>query len=219
MKIDTDKLEEFCRLNDFILIDDKELQKENMYKNFVYATDDNFLGIRVYPIDMPLIINNGVWDKLKKVNKELKKDNKCLTIYDAYRPIAVQKMFWDCFYKTHGYYDETLVANPSKYGTHNIKINAVDLFITNIDGSDIELPCKFDDFTGKASINYNECSREAKRNRDLLINTCSKYGLIVHDDEWWHFYDERLKDQGMKYIYSESDLVPKMEKEVFVLEK
>lgn len=217
LEINYEKLNEFCKLNEFVLITDSILKKENMYKNFVYATDDNFVGTAVYPKNMPILINSSVWEKLKNVNDELKKQGKCITIYDAYRPVDIQKLFWEYFYETHGYYDETLVANPNKYGTHNITINAVDIMISNIDGSLLELPCDFDDFTGKANINYKDCTDKEKNNRDLLISTCEKYGLIVNEDEWWHFYDEKIKSLGMRYNYKESSLIPKEYEKVFSL--
>ena len=218
LKINFDKLDNFCRLNDFIVISDDILKMEGMYKNFVYSTDKNFVGKAVYPSDMPIIVNKGVWEKLVKINNELKTKGKCVTIYDAYRPIQIQRLFWDYFYEEHGFYDETLVANPYKYGTHNIKINAIDMLVSNIDGSYVELPCEFDDFTEKANIYYDKCSNEAKLNRDLLIDIAKKYGLIVNENEWWHFIDERILEKGMKFNYSESDLKPIDEDKVFVLQ-
>ena len=217
LKINDDKLVEFCRVNGFTLIDDDTLKKYGMSKNLVYATADNFVGSAVYPSNMPLLIENGVWDKLIKVNNELMQYGKRIVIYDGYRPRAVQKIFWDTYYEEHGFHDETLVANPKKRGTHNIKINAVDIFIENIDGSPIELPSDFDDFDGRANIHYNNCSEEAKSNRKLLIETAKKYGLIVNDDEWWHYIDSRIVKFGMIGNYSRTKLVPKMEHEVFTL--
>ena len=219
MIIDNNELENFCKINDFIIIDDKMLEEAGMFKNLVYATDNNFVGMSVYPKNMPIIMNKEVWNKLVSINNDLKKEKKCLTIYDAYRPIQIQRLFWDYFYKTHGYYDETLVANPNKYGTHNIKINAIDMFISNIDGSPLELPCEFDDFSEKASIYYENCSNEALLNRDLLINTAKKYGLVVNESEWWHYYDERILEKGMKYNYSESELKPINEDKTFILQR
>ena len=219
LEIDYSKLDYFCDINDFVLISDEELSQEGMYKNFVYATPNNFVGIPVYPSNMPLIMNKDVWKKIKLVNKELIKHNKCITFYDAFRSIQIQKLFWDYFFETHGKYDETLVANPQKYGTHNIKINAIDIFITNVDGSIPELPCEFDDFSGKANIYYDNCSEEAKNNRDLLISTCIKYGFIVNENEWWYFYDERIKDYGMKKSFINSDLIPLYANEVFILKE
>ena len=147
------------------------LKENNMYKDIVYATDNNFVGKRVYPKDMPVIINKGVWDKLIKVNNELKEYGLCVKIYDAYRPIEIQKNFWNRFYNIHGFYDETLVANPNKYGTHNITINAVDISVVDLDGNNFELPCDFDDFSEKSNVKYNACTEKAKYNRDLLIKT------------------------------------------------
>lgn len=210
-------LEEFCEINNFIVITDDMLKENNMYKDLIYATDNNFVGKSVYPKDMPLIMNKDVWQKLIGVNNELKEHGLCLKIHDAYRPIEIQKIFWEEFYNNHGYYDETLVANPNKYGTHNITINAIDIYVVNLDGSIADVPCEFDDFTGKASIYYADCSEKAKYNRDLLISIASKHGLVVNTDEWWHYYDERLEEYGMKYNYSESELVPKKEDRVFIL--
>lgn len=218
LKINFNELENFCRENDFILVDDETLRKEKMHKNFVYATNNNFVGKAVYPEDMPIILNKVVWDKLTKMNNELKLKGKSITIYDAYRPIQIQKIFWDFFYEVHGYHDETLVANPEKYGTHNIKINAVDIFISNIDGSYIELPSEFDDFTEKANIYYDKCSEDAKKNRDLLINTAKEYGLMVSENEWWHFVDEKIYNQGKICNYLESNLIPLGQEKVFVLQ-
>lgn len=210
-------LDKFCADNDFIVVTDEMLKDNNMYKDIVYASNNNFVGKAVYPKEMPIIMNNGVWIKLININKSLMNYGLCLKIYDAYRPVEIQRLFWDYFYETHGYNDETLVANPEKYGTHNITINAVDMFVVNLDGSDVELPCQFDDFSEKAGVNYNGCSNVAKENRDLLINISKENGLVVNEDEWWHFYDDRLLKYGMKYNYSKSDFIPIGEENVFIL--
>jgi D-alanyl-D-alanine dipeptidase len=75
--------------------------------------------------------------ELIKINNELKQKGFCIKIYDAYRPIEIQKLFWEFFYQEHGYYDENLVANPNKYGTHNITINAIDMFKENLDSKEL----------------------------------------------------------------------------------
>jgi len=212
-----DLLEEFCDINDFVIINNNMLIENNIYKHLFYENEDNFVGQRVYPKGMPLIVNKVVWLKLININNDLKKYGLALMICDSYRPIEIQKMFWKFFYNKYGYYDETLIANPNKYGTHNITINAVDMMLVDLNGKDVLLPSDFDDFTEKASIYYQGCSEEAKYNRDLLINIAGKHGLIVNENEWWHYYDERLKEYGMEYNYSQSDLIPKKEEDVFNL--
>lgn len=215
--INYDLLDDFCKINDFVIVNDEMLNQNNMYKDIVYATNDNFLNQQIYPKNMPIIMNKIVWDKLIMINNELKNKGFCLKICDAYRPISVQKIFWEYFYSEHGYYDENLVANPNKYGTHNIKINAVDVVLVKLNGDSIPLPCEFDDFSGKASINYNNITDQMRYNRDLLISTFKKHGMIVNNDEWWHFFDDRLKDYGMGYNYINTELIPKDEDCVFIL--
>ena len=214
LKINFEELNNFCVLNDFVLVDNEMLKEERMYKNFVYSTKANFVGKSVYPKDMPIIINKEVWNKLIKINNELKEKGKCITIYDAFRPIQIQRLFWDYFYEEHGYHDETLVADPDKFGMHNIKINAVDMMLSNLDGSKIELPCEFDDFSEKANIYYDKCSEEAAKNRDLLIEISKRYGLIVNENEWWHFNDERVLGIEIK---KDKNLIPINEEKVFIL--
>lgn len=210
-------LNEFCKINNFIIVTDEMLKKYKMYKNIVYATDNNFVGKKVYPKDMPIIMNKEVWKKLININEDLKKNNYCIKIYDAYRPVEIQKIFWEYFYEKYGYYDENLVANPNKYGTHNIIMNAIDILLSNLDGTNVELPCEYDDFSGKSNILFEDCSEKAKNNRDLLIHTAKKYGLIVNEGEWWHFYDNSLEKYGMNFNYLESELIPKLEEKVFIL--
>lgn len=217
--INESELIDFCRVNNLVIVSDEMLKEHNIYKYLVYAHNDNFLGTSIYNKNMPLIINENVWKKIIRISNDLKKLNKTIKIVDAYRPIEVQKIFWNEFYQRYGYYDERLVANPLKYGTHNIKINAVDLLLVNSDGTELELPCFFDDFSGKASINYNDCSNSAKENRDLLITVALRHGMMVNEDEWWHFFDGKLGNNGMDYDYRGSELIPTGEDKVFVLKK
>ena len=213
LKINKNNLLNFCKKNNFIIISNKMLKKENIKKNLVYSTKNNFTGKIIYPRRVSLIMNKDVWAKLIKINNELKEKGKCITLYDSYRPIQIQKLFWDIFFQIFGFHDETLVANPNKYGTHNIKINAVDILISNIDNT----PIDFDDFTEKASIYYKDCSSAAIANRDLLITTAEKYGLIVNKSEWWHYIDERIAQNGIEFNYSNSDLIPEDEEKTFIL--
>ena len=71
--ISYDNLKHFCDINDFIIVTDEMLKKENMFKNFVYETKNNFVNFPIYPKDMPILMNNKTWKKLIMVNRELKK--------------------------------------------------------------------------------------------------------------------------------------------------
>ena len=210
-------LSKFCKKNRFVIIGHDTLEKYGMGKNIVYATKENFVHEQVYPENMPLLIEEGVWENLILINNELRQYGLRLVIYDGFRPRAVQNKFWDTFFDTYNYHNESLVANPKKRGTHNITPNAVDLLVENVDGSPAELPYKFDDFDGRAAINYEECTSEAKKNRDILIRVAEKYGLVVNKSEFFHFTDQRVRI-GENYFWPKK-CVPKMERRVFKVRK
>ena len=109
------------------------------------------------------------------------------------------------------------MANPKKRGTHNIKINAVDILLSNMDGIVASLPCDFDDFSKSLTLSIMAVEEKKKYNRDLLISVAFKYGLIVNPGEWWHYTDESIQDYGLHYDYNNTDLVPLEEKITFLL--
>lgn len=214
--INYNNLTNFCKINNLKIITKEELLKENIYKNLVYSTKNNFVHKEVYPIDMPLIMNNIIWEKVKKLNNDLKQHNMCLMIYDAFRPIQIQQYFWDTFNKIYGYNDEDFVANPNKYGAHNITLNAIDIIPVSIDGTKLKLPCEFDDFSEKSNTNYKDSDIESLRNRDLLITLAKKNGLIVNKKEWWHYIDESLLKYNSNYL--NTNLIPKELDKTFIKE-
>lgn len=65
---------------------------------------------------------------------------------------------------------------------------AVDLTLINLStGVELEMPSDFDDFSERAHLNYTGGLPVALQNRDLLVRTMAKHGLIAWRNEWWHF--------------------------------
>lgn len=210
LKINKRCLKEFCKVNDLQNITKKIAKQSNLKIYMPYSTKKNFINRRVYPKNMPVLINTEVWENLKKANADLNtRGIKCI-IYDAYRPIGVQYIFWE-YYKElkNGNTDELLVANPDKYGTHNIKIPAIDIMPANLDGSLNELPCDFDDFTGDSCVDLEEYKKNFPKLYDF-ITTMQKYNLIVNPSEYWHFVrNDIFEKYGLMYNFKENfDLIP-----------
>lgn len=218
--IDKNRINEFCKLNDLILINEKIAQENNMLIYLPYATKNNFLGKSIYPKDMPVLINADVWQNLIKANTELNEHGIKIIIYDAYRPINVQYLFWECYKNMHGdNVNEYLVANPEKYGTHNIKIPAIDIIPAYINNNElINLPCEFDNFSENASTNMN-LFKEHYPELYLLINTLDKYNLVVNPSEFWHFTRKDIMQKyGLEFNFKkEKSLIPKLDTEIFKL--
>lgn len=147
-----------------------------------YATEDNFTKTKVYPYDI-CVLQKSTAMKLKKANDELMEMGYRLKIWDAYRPLSVQKIFWDLVP------DSRYVANPNTGGSKHNRGTAVDVTLVDMEGNELEMPTGFDDFTAKAGRSNNDMSETAKKNVELLTNVMVKNGFTTITTEWWHYND------------------------------
>lgn len=144
-----------------------------------YATTNNFTGKQVYSC-AECFLQQSVAQALKKVQEELYLQGLSLKIFDGYRPLSVQKIFWDLVP------DPRYVADP-KVGSRHNRGCAVDVTLVRLDGTELLMPTEFDDFTEKAHANYPHVSSEVAANRTLLNNVMTKHGFENMPTEWWHF--------------------------------
>lgn len=72
----------------------------------MYATENNFTGVRIYDFT-DAYLRYGTVKKLANVQKELKEQGYSLKIWDAYRPFEAQQKLWEV------YPDPNYVANPA----------------------------------------------------------------------------------------------------------
>ena len=147
-----------------------------------YATAANFTGTAVYT-EARAFMQKPAAEALVRVHRKLKKQNLGLVIFDGYRPWSVTKIFWDVTPEDK----RKFVANPAKGSRHN-RGCAVDLSLFDLKtGKLLEMPSGFDDFTDKASPQYEGGTAEQTKNRDLLRAAMEAEGFTVNDNEWWHF--------------------------------
>ena len=144
-----------------------------------YATTNNFTGKQVYD-EARFFLRTEAAKKLLEVQKELQSFGLGLKIFDGYRPLSVQKKFWEIMP------DERYVADPKKGSRHN-RGAAVDLTLVDKNGNEIPMPTPYDDFTEKASRNYMDLSAQVIINRKFLEDIMTKYGFTGMPTEWWHF--------------------------------
>lgn len=145
-----------------------------------YATTDNFTGKILYPTDK-VYCRKIVAEKLKEINSYLKKNhNLRLKIFDAYRPLSVQKKMWEI------YPDPNFVADPATGSRHN-RGAAVDLTIVDSNGVELLMGTLYDDFTDKAGHSYTDFPTHILVNRKLLLNVMTMFGFNHLESEWWHY--------------------------------
>lgn len=144
-----------------------------------YATPDNFTGKTVYPVARCFLVK-GAALALGRVQAELQKQGYGLKVFDGYRPLSVQRAFWEILP------DPRYVADPAKGSRHN-RGYAVDLTLVDAAGRDVPMPTEYDDFTERAHRGYMDLPQEAIANRDRLERAMKRHGFIPFPTEWWHF--------------------------------
>ena len=153
----------------------------NIILDIRYATDNNFLHRKLYPVAR-CVLRGAAAKRLSQVQNYLETKGLGLKVFDCYRPLSVQRQMWQVLP------DPRYVANPESGSRHN-RGAAVDLTLVDRNGKELEMPTDFDDFSKKAHRNYTGASVEAIRNRQLLEEAMTQYGFIPLATEWWHFDD------------------------------
>lgn len=155
----------------------------DIYVELMYATDNNFTGVRIYGFT-DAYLRYGTVKKLANVQKELKEQGYSLKIWDAYRPFEAQQKLWEV------YPDPNYVANPANgMRRHNLG-GTVDITMVAADGSIIPMPTEFDDFSLKADRNYSDIdNEEAVNNVMILQNAMENNGFTGYQGEWWDYSD------------------------------
>ena len=188
-----------------------------------YSSTDNFVGEDMYGNLERAYFEPSFADRVVKAQQILKRRNPnyTLLIYDAARPISVQRHMRKV---VEGTQFEGFVADGTKGGRHNYGV-AVDLTIAQIDGSPLDMGAEFDDFSKAASVKgtpdtddpatrsievYRDyvlglaergiINLEAANNRLLLIEVMLEAGLYPYRREWWHFEEIiSIKETRDKY--------------------
>ena len=154
-----------------------------LFVDLKYATEDNFTNQVIYDFTEP-VLRLGTVKKLAKVQETLLKKGYSLKIWDAYRPTEAQFRLWEVCP------DPDYVSDPNKGFSNHSRGNTVDVTLVRADGSELEMPTGFDDFSALADRDYSDISGNALVNVQLLENTLKEEGFRCYWKEWWHYTDE-----------------------------
>jgi D-alanyl-D-alanine dipeptidase len=146
-----------------------------------YATKHNFTGQVLYvSTDCSLIQPTA--RKLLSAQNEFRSLALGLKVFDAFRPLSVQRRLWEIFP------DDRYVANPA-IGSRHSRGTAVDVTLIDLAGNELEMPTSFDEFTVQAHRSYQNLPKRVVENRKLLEDVMTRNGFVGLTTEWWHFDD------------------------------
>ena len=150
-----------------------------------YATKDNLSGRPLYPFPAAFLRSSAA-NRLAAAAVDLRSKGLRLVIYDAYRPLSVQKALWAA--KP----DARWVADPAKGSSHN-RAGAVDLGLADAAGRALPMPSGFDEFGPRARHGAAGVPPAARRNAETLKAALEAAGFESLADEWWHYRDPQAK--------------------------
>lgn len=165
-----------------------------------YFTTNNFIG---KPIDgynaNRLIFTAEATKALKKVQEDLRNQNLCLKVFDAYRPqravdhfVAWSKDLSDTIQKREFYpevdkqflFREGYIASKSGHS----RGSTIDLSIMDANtGELLDMGGSFDFFGEESWLDYTDLTETQLQNRQILQDAMLKHNFRNYPKEWWHF--------------------------------
>ena len=159
----------------------------------MYTQADNFTGEVLYDNLTEAYLHPDAAYALIEAQKVLKRlhPSYSLIIYDAARPMSVQKKMWNVVKGTSKY---KYVSNPNRGGgLHNYGL-AVDISIQNSLGQPLPMGTKVDHLGVEAHItdeiglvHNGKISETERQNRLLLRKVMKEAGFRALPSKWWHF--------------------------------
>ena len=159
----------------------------------MYTQADNFTGEVLYDDLSEAYLHPDAAYALVKAQEALKQLHPSynLVVYDAARPMSVQKKMWNVVKGTPKY---KYVSNPNRGGgLHNYGL-AVDINIQDSLGQPLPMGTKVDHLGIEAHITQEselvrngKISEAERQNRILLRRVMKEAGFRALPSEWWHF--------------------------------
>ena len=144
-----------------------------------YSTTNNFTKEKVF-LSKECFIHKVAYEHLDLAVQIAKKQNLKIKIFDAYRPVYVQKKLWECLP------DPNFIAPPDKGSPHSRGV-AIDLTLVNSNNIELDMGTGFDEFS---RLSYHGCldiTKEAYQNRLTLLGIMTDAGWDFFRNEWWHY--------------------------------
>ncbi|MDD3108486.1 MAG: M15 family metallopeptidase [Alistipes sp.] len=173
--------------------------------HLIYATPYNFMGKVLYKELNHAFLLPDVAKRLIEAKRRLKAIRPDLNflIYDAVRPISVQREMWRMVEHTEM---RDFVMDPTTAaGSHNLG-NAVDLTLMDCTGQPVPMGSCYDYFGDEARtviedqlLAEGRITRRELDYRLLLRRVMGEEGFTVYPAEWWHF-DAMPLEQARKML-------------------
>ena len=176
----------------------------SIHYNLIYATPNNFLKKPLYNAKLTKAWLHPRAAKMLIHAQEylqMEQPGLSLLVYDAARPMEVQRAMWEWGKRTNKDY---YFADPAKGGgLHNYGM-AVDVTLVNEKNEKLPMGTPFDFFGAESHTNKENDLLKQRRitpaeyqNRKLLRRVMESAGFTPVASEWWHF-NACTRDEALK---------------------
>lgn len=185
---------------------DLESAVPGVFVDLKYSGTDNFLHADVYGDLKNAYAQKDVADKLRKAFALLnaRDSNMRFLIYDAARPLSVQKKMWDIV-NVPGGEKTKYVSNPAQHSVHNYGA-ALDITLCDRQGNPVDMGTTFDFFGELAQpqleahfLSEGKLTTQQIANRKLLRTVMQQAGFRQLPTEWWHYNSCSRETAKSKY--------------------
>ena len=153
---------------------------DNVIIDLRYASNYNFLHQILYQSTRCFLHPEAKEKLLKAVKLAAQLDLK-LKLFDGFRPLSIQQIFWD---KNP---DSKFISNPATGSIPHCRGIAIDLTLTDLAGQELAMGTDFDEFSLKAYHGNLAISPLAQKNRYILMGIMVAAGFDFYLNEWWHY--------------------------------
>ncbi len=160
-----------------------------------YTYEDNFLSKKLYTKIKKPYLQREVAIRLSNCQFYLDsiKPGFKLLIYDAVRPVSVQKIMWNSMDSLPPKIRKRYVSPPTSRSLHNYGA-AVDITLVNENGVPLDMGAQYDEFNKIAYprleqhfFKNGKLTSQQYENRKLLRQVMNSQNFKVLSTEWWHF--------------------------------
>ena len=166
-----------------------------IFVSLAYASSDNFMHEVLYLKWKEAYLQKPVALMLNKAQDRLEvlKPGLHLLVYDAARPLSVQRYMWNALDSIPVKERVKFVSSPGGKSLHNLGC-AVDLTICDVNGIPLDMGAGFDDMRLIAYPMHEAkylaegiLTKDQLANRKLLRSVMRYAGFSGIPTEWWHF--------------------------------
>ncbi|MBL6668351.1 MAG: M15 family metallopeptidase [Crocinitomicaceae bacterium] len=174
---------------------DVQSYNTDIFVELKYASEDNFMGFPLYERMKRAYLQPDVAKRLNycQIYLSALDTSLHLLVYDAARPVSVQKLMWDALDTVPASVRGKYVSNPANLSLHNMGC-AVDITICTADGDALDMGAGYDDFREIAFPNKEakylktgELTKKQHENRLLLRKVMASQKFRQLPTEWWHY--------------------------------